>query len=90
MYLSLGLKELRSLFKAMRDKNVNKPVAYETSMIYLVDHMWDEYYFMILAKTFILNCLPLIALILLQIEPNMSIVILNYIMQTMTLCYEII
>ena len=45
MYLSLGLKELRRLFKAMRDKNVNKPVAYETSMIYLVDHMWDEYYF---------------------------------------------
>ena len=74
----------------MRDKRVNKQVANESNMIYLVDHLFDEYYFKIVANTFILKCLPLISLILLQFKPELTIVTLNYIMQTMTLCYELI
>lgn len=38
MDLSLGSKDTRQYFDAQKDKNLNKPIAYETIMVNIVNH----------------------------------------------------
>lgn len=45
MDLSLGSKDIRQYFDAQKDKNINKPTAYETVMVNVVNHLWDQNYF---------------------------------------------
>ena len=63
--LACGSKEMGQFLDALRDKNLNKPGAFESVMANIVNHIWNHNYKPIFMMVFFLRLMPFICQILL-------------------------